>query len=45
MTKNTKNTKMQKAQTSVFGQNRKIKEMEIFAFSVITFEPIISKTC
>ena len=30
---------------SVFVQNRKKKEMEIFVFCVITFEPILSKTC
>ena len=36
---------MQKMKTSVFVQNRKKKEMEIFAFCVITFKPIISKTC
>ena len=32
-------------QISVFVQNRKKKEMEIFTFCVITFQPIISKTC
>jgi hypothetical protein len=41
MTKNTKMQTMQKTQTSVFVQNRKKKEMEIFAFCVITFEAII----
>ena len=45
MTKNTKTQKMQKTKTSDFVQNRKKKEMEIFAFCVITFEPIIGKTC
>ena len=32
-------------QKSVFVQNRKKKEMEIFLFCVITFEPIIIQTC
>ena len=32
--------KMQKTQMSVFVQNCKKTEMEIFAFCVITFEPI-----
>ena len=41
----TKNTKTQKMQTSVFVQNHKKKKMEIFAFCVITFEPIKIKTC
>ena len=41
----TKNTKMQQTKISVFVQNRKKKEMEIFVFCVITFEPILSKTC
>ena len=36
----TQNAKTQKTQMSVFVQNRKKKEMEIFAFCVITFEPI-----
>ena len=45
MTKNTKTQKMQKTKTSVFVQNGKQKEMEIFEFCVITFEPILSKTC
>ena len=45
MTKNTKTQKTQKMQTSVFVQNHKKEEMEIFAFCVITFQPIISKTC
>jgi hypothetical protein len=41
-----KNAKKQKMQTSVFvKKNGKKKEMEIFAYCVITFEPIISKTC
>ena len=43
--KSTKAQKMQKTQTSVFVQNWKKKEMKICAFWVITFEPIISKTC
>ena len=41
MTKNTNMQKLQKMQTSVFVQNHKKKEMEIFAFCVINFEPII----
>ena len=46
MTKNTKMQKTQKMQMSVFVQNRKKKgEMEIFAFCVITFEPISFLTC
>ena len=45
MIKNTKTQKKQKMQTSVFVKNGKKKEMEIFAYCVITFEPIISKTC
>ena len=40
MTKNTKTQKMQKTETSVFVQNRKKKEMEIFAFYVIAFDQI-----
>ena len=32
-------------QISVFVQNRKKKEIEIFAFCVITFEPIKIQTC
>ena len=32
-------------QMSVFVKNGKKKEMEIFAYCVITYEPIISKTC
>ena len=32
MTKNTKKQKMQKTKMSVFVQNRRKKEMEIFAF-------------
>ena len=45
MTKNTKTQKMQKTKMSVFVQNHKKKEMEIFDFCVITFEPITIKTC
>ena len=45
MAKNTKNQKMQKTKTSAFVQNHRQKEIEIFAFCVITFEPILSKTC
>ena len=45
MTKNTKPQKPQQTQKSVFVQNRKKKEIEIFVFCVITFKPIISKTC
>ena len=45
MTKNTKTQKMQKTETSVFVQNRKKKEMEIFAFCIINFQPIINKAC
>ena len=45
MTKNTKTQKMQKTKTSVFVQNCKKKEMEIFAFCVIIFEPSLNKTC
>ena len=37
--------KNQKMQTSVFVKNGKKKEMEIFAYCFITFDPIISKTC
>jgi hypothetical protein len=40
MTKNTKTQKMQRMKTSVFVENRRKKEMEIFAFCVKTFEPI-----
>ena len=40
----TQNAKMQKTQMSVFVQNRKKPEMEIFAFCVITFEPIQTYT-
>ena len=36
----TQNTKTQKTQISVFVQNCKKLKMEIFAFCVITFEPI-----
>ena len=36
---------MHKTKTSIFVQNGKQKEMEIFEFCVITFEPIFSKTC
>ena len=36
----TQNAKTQKTQMSVFVQNRKKTEMEIFAFCVIFFEPI-----
>ena len=36
----TQNAKMQKTQMRVFVQNHKKTEMEIFAFCVITFEPI-----
>ena len=45
MTKNTKTQKKQKMQMSVFVKNGKKKEMKIFAYCVLTFEPIISKTC
>ena len=42
----TKSTKTRLAQKTVFVKiSKKRKEMEIFAFCVITFEPIISKTC
>ena len=41
----TQNAKMQKTQMSVFVQNRQKTEMEIFVFCVITFQPIIIKTC
>ena len=44
MTKNTKTQKTQKMKISVFVQNRKKKEMEIFSFWVINFEPMTSKT-
>ena len=40
MTKNTKTLKMQKTKASVFVQNHKKREMEIFAFGVITFDQI-----
>ena len=36
----TQNEKMQKLQESVFVQNCKKPKLEIFAFCVITFEPI-----
>ena len=36
----TKNAKTQKMQISVFVQNCKKPKMEIYAFCVITFEPI-----
>ena len=39
----TQKAKTQKTQMSVFVQNRKNLEMEIFAFCVITFEPIITQ--
>ena len=39
----TQNKEMQKTQISVFVQNRKKMEMEIFAFCVITFEEISFK--
>ena len=45
MTKNAKTQKMQKTKTSVFVQNLKKREMEIFVFCVITFEPIMIKIC
>ena len=45
MTKNTKMQKPQRTKTSVFVQSGKKEEMEIFAFCVITLEPIICKTC
>ena len=41
----TKMQKTQKTQMFVFVQNSKKREMKIFLFCVITFEPIISKTC
>ena len=37
----TQKAKKEKKQMSVFVQNLKKTEMEIFAFCVITFEPII----
>ena len=40
-----KNIIDKKMEISVFVQNRKKKEMEIFAFCIITFQPIINKTC
>ena len=43
--KTTKMQKTKKTKTSVFVQNLKKKEMEIFAFCAITFEPSLSKTC
>ena len=36
----TQNAQMQETQMFDFVQNRKKREMEIFAFCVITFEPI-----
>ena len=36
----TQNAKMQEMQKIVFVQNHQKSEMEIFAFCVITFEPI-----
>ena len=41
----TQDAKMQKMQMFDFVQNHKKTETEIFAFSVITFEPIKIKTC
>ena len=41
----TQNAKMQKTQMFDFVQNHKKMEMEIFAFCVITFEPIKIQTC
>ena len=41
----TQNAKTQKTQMSGFVQNCKKSEMEIFAFYVITFEPIRIYTC
>ena len=41
----TQNAKTQKTQLCVFVQNRKQQEMEMFAFCVITFEPIKIQTC
>ena len=40
-----KTQKIQKMQMPVFVQNQRKKEMEKFAFCLITFEPIISKIC
>jgi hypothetical protein len=40
MTKDTKMQKTKKMQMSVFVQNGKKKEMEIFAIRVIIFDPI-----
>ena len=40
----TQNAKTQEMQMSVFVQNRKKMEMEIFALCVITFEPIRIET-
>jgi hypothetical protein len=45
MAKKPKMQKTQKMQTSAFVQILKKKEMEIFTFCVITFEPILSKIC
>ena len=45
MTKGAKTQKTQKTETTAFEQNCKKKEMEIFAFCVITFKPTLSKTC
>ena len=36
----TQNAKTQKTQMSIFFQNHKKPEMELYAFCVITFEPI-----
>ena len=41
----TQNAKAQKTEMGVFVQNLKKTEMEIFAFCVITFEPIETYTC
>ena len=45
MQKTAKTQKLQKTKTSDFEQICKIKEMEIFAFCVLTFEPIEVQTC
>ena len=45
MKKTQKRKKKQKMQMSVFVKNGKKKEMKIFAYCVLTFEPILSKTC
>ena len=45
MTKNKKNTKKLKDANFSFCTKSQKREMEIFAFCVINFEPIISKTC